>query len=132
MKESPNRSIVLVTDLPLEFSSGEGFLRAGKQGHRYEPVSERKLGAVHDCVRTKALPVMAALALITLLVALPVMDYAAAYGTYDTYPVSVALPCCLAARFVGILLHEFYYLHNIFGLGYKAKINRHCAKTKHI
>ena len=64
-------------------------------------------GVTRAALFQKALPIMTALALIALLVTLPVVDYTTAYRTYDTDLISVSLPCCLAALFIGVLLHKF-------------------------
>lgn len=77
---------------------------------------------MHDHVCTKALPIMVALALVAFLVTLPVMDYAPVYKTYHTDLISVSLPCCLAALFIGVMLHKFYYLHNVVILSFVAKL----------
>ena len=74
---------------------------------------------------------MAAFALVALLVALPVMYYAPAYRTYDTDLVSMSLPCCLAALLIGVLLHKFYYLHNVVSLVTKANLASACANARH-
>ena len=87
---------------------------------------------MHDSVGTEALPIVATFALIAFLIALPIMDYTSAYRTYDTYLISVSLPCCLAALLVGVLLHKINYLHNVFLLVTKAKLASTCANIRHI
>jgi len=121
-----------MANLTLKFHRRETFLCGGKHEHGHKPIHKRKLGTVHNGVGTKALPVMAALALVALLVSLPVMDYTTAYRTYDTDLISVSLPCCLAALFIGVLLHKFYYLHNVVSLVTKAKLPFACANSRHI
>ncbi len=111
-----------MADLTLKFHRRETFLRYGKHKHSHEPIIEWKMRTMHDHVCTKALPIMAALALVAFLVTLPVMDYAPAYRTYHTDLISVSLPCCLAALFIGVMLHKFYYLHNVVILSFVAKL----------
>ena len=132
MKKSPNRSVMLMANLALKLHRRETFLCGGKHEHGHEPIHKRKLGTVHHSVGTKTLPVMAALAFVTLLIALPIMDYTSAYGTYDTDLISVSLPCCLAALFVGVLLHKTNYLHNVVLLVTKANLAFACANPRHI
>ncbi|GEM_PF-2930492 len=73
MKQCPYRIVVLVPKLTLKFSGGETFLRACKKVHRYEPVSQRKLTAVHHGVCLETLPVATMLALVAFLVLLPII-----------------------------------------------------------
>ena len=122
---------MLMADLTLQLHRRETFLCGSKHEHGHKPIHEWKLRTVHDSVCTKTLSVMAALAFVALLVTLPVMYYAPAYRTYDTDLVSVSLPCCLAALFIGVLLHKFYYLHNVVVLVTKANLARTCANARH-
>ena len=85
MKHRPDRIVVLVSELPLQFGCGYALLRAGQKVHGDEPVAEWQLGTVHDCSGPEALAVVAVLALETLLVGLPPIFGAATYRAYPKF-----------------------------------------------
>lgn len=111
MKQCPYRIVVLVPKLTLNFSCGETFLRACQKVHRYEPVSQRKLTAVHNGVSLETLPVVTMFALVAFLVLLPIMLCTSAVRANNTMLLSVFFQLAFAACLIRKGVHKVYKSH---------------------
>ena len=97
--------------LTLKFSSGETFLRACQKVYRYEPVSQRKLTAVHHGVGLETLPVATMLALVAFLVLLPIMLYTSATRADNTLLLSIFFQLAFATGLIRKGVHKVYKSH---------------------
>ena len=119
MDHGPDRLVIFVAELPLDFTGRKAVPGRCQQVHRNEPVPERQLAAMHDRVSLQALPVTAVLALEALFVVFPVMLRTATLRANHTLFLSDFTPFALAALLVGEFLHKSYRVHSQFLLRHK-------------